>query len=256
MLVLSRKLHEKILFPNIQAAVAIVAIRGNTVRLGIEAPDDVLVLREEIQNRNGEAIAERPTEAAARERDHLLRNRVNAASLGLALLRKQCQLGMHDSLEATIETIEKELQALRQHVGGQTPPLQLSAAPKPRKVRRALLVEDDQNERELLAAYLRMSGLVVETAGDGQDALDYLHTHERPDVVLMDMALPHCDGQTAIREIRRDPAYAEMKIFAVTGQPMDRFADRGRLGVDRWFNKPLDAEVLLRDLHQDIAGTD
>jgi carbon storage regulator CsrA len=256
MLVLSRKMHEKILFPGIQAAVAIVAIRGNTVRLGIEAPDDVLVLREEIHNRNDEPPVERPAEAAARERNHHLRNRLNGASLGLALLRKQCQLGMRDSLETTIDTIEKELKAMREHIGGAMASQQPCAAPKARKVRRALLVEDDQNERELLAAYLRMSGLVVETAGDGQDALDYLHTHERPDVVLMDMVLPRCDGPTAIREIRRDPAYAEMKIFAVTGQPLDRFGDRGRLGVDRWFNKPLDAEVLLRDLHRDFSGTD
>jgi len=120
-------------------------------------------------------------------------------------------------------------------------------------VRKALVVEDDQNERELLAAYLRMAGLDVEVANDGQDALDYLHTHEPPDVVLMDMALPRCDGPTAIREIRNDPAIADLKIFAVSGRSPEQFGDRNTFRVDRWFAKPLNAEDLLRDLHRDIS---
>jgi carbon storage regulator CsrA len=256
MLVLSRKQHEKILFPGIKAAVSVVAIRGNVVRLGIEAPNDVVVLREEIQNRRGEQPAARTVDDSERERRHALRNRLNGAVLGLALLRKQCELGLHDNVQATLDKIDQEMQALRQQIDGSTAAPQPAPIQKPRKARTALLVEDDQNERELLAAYLRMAGLDVEVAGDGQDALDYLHTHERPDVVLMDMALPRCDGPTAIREIRRDPAYAEMKIFAVTGRPEAQFGEQGRVGVDRWFNKPLDAEVLLRDLHRDISGTD
>jgi CheY-like chemotaxis protein len=121
-------------------------------------------------------------------------------------------------------------------------------------VGKALVVEDDQNERELLAAYLRMGGLDVDVANDGQDALDYLHTHKRPDVVLMDLALPRCDGPTAIREIRNDPAIADVRIFAVTGRPRDQFGDGGNFRVDRWFNKPLNAEDLLRDLRHDISG--
>jgi two-component system, OmpR family, response regulator len=250
MLVLSRKLNEKILFPGIQASIEVVAIKGNVVRLGIQAPHDVVVLREEIKERAGNRAA--PPQPLSREVIHALRNRLNAAALGLALLRKQHQLGLHDNLEATIDKIETEMQAIRRQLDGPAKEPQPAPA-RPRKVHKALVVEDDQNERELLAAYLRMAGLEVEVANDGQDALDYLHTHERPDVVLMDMALPRCDGPTAIREIRNDPAIADLKIFAVTGRRPEQFGDPNNMHVDRWFNKPLNAEDLLRYLQRDIS---
>jgi carbon storage regulator len=48
MLVLTRKLGERILVPHYELAVTIVAIEGNHVRLGISAPDDVAVYREEV----------------------------------------------------------------------------------------------------------------------------------------------------------------------------------------------------------------
>jgi carbon storage regulator len=48
MLVLSRRLHEKILFPGFNTAVHVVSIESGSVRIGIEAPADVKVLREEI----------------------------------------------------------------------------------------------------------------------------------------------------------------------------------------------------------------
>jgi len=75
-------------------------------------------------------------------------------------------------------------------------------------------VEDEENERELLAGYLRLAGFLVDTAGDGCDALDHLHAGERPDVVLLDMGLPRCDGATTACEIRRDPACSGLEIFA------------------------------------------
>src|SRR5947209_4217970 len=129
-----------------------------------------------------------------------------------------------------------------------------AAPPAPaRKAPRALLVEDDPNERELLAGFLRHSGLEVDTAGDGCDALDYLRSRGRPDVVLLDMGLPRCDGATTVRNIRRDPAYAGLRIFAVTGSSPDEFdLGSGPGGVDRWFQKPLDPESLLRSLRQEL----
>ena len=261
MLVLSRKLHEKIVFPGIDAAIEVVGVKGNTVRLGIQAPPDVVVLREELRGaaparaeaaRTGDAGAD----ARLRELNHFLNNRLNGMALGLALLRKQQELGLADQTGATIDKIEREIATLRTALeGGPKPAPRPQLAERPHKSCKALLVEDDQNERELLASFLRMAGLEVDTAGDGVDALDYLHTHNKPDVVLMDMALPRCDGPTAIRAIRENPAYADLKIYAVTGQAPGRFGlEGGSQGVNRWFKKPLNAEDLLRDLRSEVAG--
>ena len=70
-----------------------------------------------------------------------------------------------------------------------------------------------------MAGFLRMSGLEVVTAGDGSDALDYLRKEGRPDVVLLDMGLPRFDGAATLKEIRRTPALAGLKVFAVSGAP-------------------------------------
>jgi carbon storage regulator CsrA len=255
MLVISRRVNEKILFPGIQATVEVIALRGNVVRLGIAAPQHVAVMRDEVKDRPSRqaAVAElaSQTPPLSREQIHTLRNRLNTAALGLALLRKQHELGMLETLDSTIDKIEAEMNAIRRQLDG-PPKVQPSTAPL-RRNRKALVVEDDQNERELLAAFLRMAGLEVEVVQDGRDALEYLHTHDKPDVVLMDMSLPRCDGPTAIREIRNDPAIADLKIFAVTGRTPDQFGDPKAMRVDRWFRKPVNTEDLLRDLHRDIA---
>jgi two-component system, OmpR family, response regulator len=254
MLVLSRRPNEKLVFPTVPASVQVVSIKPGVVRLGVEAPANVPVFREEVMERMPAEQTRSfplPWEAELKELTHSIRNRLNGVSLGVALLRQQLKNGMTLDCQRTLEKIEQEFRAVRDCVDkssewrkGQ------SAASHPCK---ALVVEDDTNERELLAGFLRLAGVDVATAGDGSDALDYLHEQGRPDVVLLDMVLPRCDGPTTVREIRRDPALANVKIFAVTGHPRERFQmEQG--GVDRWFHKPLDAEALLRDIRQEFRG--
>jgi carbon storage regulator len=54
MLVLTRRLNEKVVFPGFQASVQVLSIKGNAVRLGVQAPRAVTVLREEIPDRQAE----------------------------------------------------------------------------------------------------------------------------------------------------------------------------------------------------------
>lgn len=249
MLVLSRHPSEKIVFPDLDVAIQVVSIKSGAVRLGIEAPPEVIVCREEILDRP-HAAAGRPevpapaltAEAQARHLRHQVRNRLNAATVGLALLRQQLRRGLHEAAGHTLGKLDEEFQELRRL---SAPP----EKPRPARVRKALIVEDDRNECELLAGFLRLSGVDVATAGDGTDALDYLRHNGRPDVVLLDMVLPRCDGATTLREIRRNPANAGLRVFAMTGHAREQFQLDG--GVDDWLQKPLNPEDLLRklDLH-------
>ena len=59
MLVLSRRVHEKIVLPGLGVTLMVISIKGTIVRLGIEAPPDVQVLREEIADRHAEAATRR-----------------------------------------------------------------------------------------------------------------------------------------------------------------------------------------------------
>ena len=272
MLVLSRRINEKILIPSINAAIEVVSLKRGVVRLGIEAPPDVTVLREELSHLTSgpaQSVADSlresgrthsasvPPSAANEEslRKLLtqLRDRLHVTGVGLGTVQLLLDVGDAEEAREVLTRIRDDFQLLRRGVEGEleeTPPER--PAPRP-KARKALLVEDDRYQRELLAGFLRMAGLEVDTAGDGSDALDYLRTKPRPDVVLMDMGLPRCDGATAVRHIRRDPSYAGLRIFAVTGSAPDDFdLDRGPAGIDRWFQKPLDPSVLLHDLKEEL----
>jgi carbon storage regulator CsrA len=247
-LVLSRKPNEKIIFPGLNVTVRLVSVKAGSARLGIEAPPGVAVLREEVLPRDGVVPPRVPAPSSA----HQVNNCLNGAAVGLALLRRQLQAGLGGAAEMTIDKVERELGRLREQLEG-TAARQALPRP-PTRGRRALLVEDDRNECELLAGFLRLAGLEVATAGDGADALDFLRTQGRPDVVLLDMGLPRCDGLSTVRAIRQDPEFDRLKIFAVTGASPGQFAPDGRVaGIDRWFGKPLDPEALLRELDRELA---
>ena len=248
MLVLSRKQDQRVVFPNLGVAVEILRVEGNRVRVGVEAPDDVRILR-------GELISEQElTEQfeIARKRNHDLRNRLNSANLAMHLLQKQLDAGMVDDAEATLSEALETFSELDRLASGR------DATPeKTTEVgRRALVVEDNANERELLAGYLRLCGYEVDTVRDGIDAMLYLARHEqRPDVVLLDMQMPRMDGPNTINAIRSNPDYGDIKIFAVSGS--ERAAMNVELshdkGVDRWFSKPLQPADFAEELGRECS---
>jgi CheY-like chemotaxis protein len=171
------------------------------------------------------------------------------------LLRVQLAAGLLDEANSTLARIQDDFQLLRYGVEGEPENRSPTAGARARP-RKALLVEDDQSQRELLAGFLRHSGLQVDTVGDGGDALGYLRSHAKPDVVLLDMRLPRVDGPTIVREIRNNPAYTGLKIFGVTGYLPDEFGlARGPSGIDRWFLKPIDPSRLLHELTKELDGS-
>jgi CheY-like chemotaxis protein len=205
----------------------------------------VVVLRGELQH-GGDGEGPAPVESL-----YEMRNRVNALTVGLALARWQQQLGLAADAEASFRTLEREVAAL----AGQVDAVARWAPPLPGRHRRALLVEDDRNQRELLAGFLRLAGVEVDAVEDGADALDWLHSRDRPDVLLCDMALPRCDGPTVVRTLRRDPVFSRLKIFGVTGRRPGSFGLKdGPGGVDRWFRKPLDPAALLAEIDRELTG--
>ena len=73
MLVLSRKLGQRILVPECELTVSILAIEGNGVRVGISAPDDVAVYREEVWLRAGREQAKLAREKESAHEEQRLR---------------------------------------------------------------------------------------------------------------------------------------------------------------------------------------
>lgn len=254
MLVLTRRENEKILLPDVGVVVELMSVSGNRARLGISAPNNIRILREEVvadRNAIQQAVARGPI---PREFAHAMRNRLNAAILATEMLRLNLESGDVPQATQPLEKIVTELRALTallQRESATAPAVPVKAR-RPWKV---FIVEDDANESELLAGILRMTGFQVDTAGDGAVALDYLHSHERPDLVLLDMLMPRCDGPTTIGRIRRDPNLSGMKIYAVSGEPPKRFGLKtGPGGIDRWLRKPLDPRELVQQIDSELTA--
>jgi carbon storage regulator CsrA len=238
MLVLSRRVHEKVVFENLGVTFEVLKIAGNVVRLGITAPDDIRILREELAGQSTAGQALKPRKPLS----HAVRNRLNSVSLALGMAQRHLDRGRIGEAEQVIEQLLCQLEAIDQEAA------RAAESQHPAGCR-ALLVEDNANECQLLAGYLRSFDYDVATAGDGLAALDYLESQPEPDVVLLDMQMPRLDGPATIQRIRSNPRLSHLKLFVISGsQPADYNLEIGPRGVDHWFSKPLDPRRLVSAL--------
>lgn len=108
-----------------------------------------------------------------------------------------------------------------------------------------LVVDDNDDSRELVAEYLRMCGFTVVEASNGADAVTCAETH-RPSVVLMDLAMPGLiDGWEATRMIRRRPLPQTPAIIAVTAHSVPQYHELARhAGCRAVVVKPVDLNAL------------
>ena len=84
-----------------------------------------------------------------------------------------------------------------------------------------LVVDDDQDCREMFSTYLTYVGCNVRTAEDGRDAIDAA-THWAPDVIVMDLSMPNVDGWTASKRLKASPATRGIPIIALSAIQMGR----------------------------------
>lgn len=234
MLVLSRRADEELIFPNVGIRIKVLRSQGNRVRLGIEAPDFVEVYR-------GEVNQVKPVESP-NQSHHAFQNELNAVRLAMTLYERQMERGEVDSAN---QTFLRMLDHLRR-TDSEWAPLheslkQAASGPK------VLVVDDDANERELLAGLLQMDGCQVQTASDGLEAIDVLKSATIPDVVMLDMQMPRLGGKETLAAIRGHEAWRQLLVFGISGSSPDELeipvGDRN--GVDDWFEKPLNPSILV-----------
>jgi two-component system cell cycle response regulator DivK len=111
-----------------------------------------------------------------------------------------------------------------------------------------LYVEDDPESRLLVRRVLQAEGYEVLEAKDAADGLESA-THQRPDLILIDINLPEVDGLTLARQIRSVPDLAGTPILAITANVMrgDRERSLGA-GCDGYIQKPIDIDALPRQI--------
>jgi two-component system cell cycle response regulator DivK len=101
-----------------------------------------------------------------------------------------------------------------------------------------LIADDTADTRDLYCLYLTSRGFKVVTAKDGEAAVDVALRH-RPDVVVIDFAMPRLDGMAAIQRLKTDSRTRYTPIVMLTAHPL-KAAQGGSLqaSVDSFLTKP------------------
>lgn len=118
------------------------------------------------------------------------------------------------------------------------------AASQPAKPK-ILAVEDNNDMRHFLKRVLERHGYDFLEAGDGIEGFE-VALAQHPDLILMDLSLPHVDGYEVTRKLKADPTFASTPILAVTAHA--RSADEKRameVGCDAYLSKPYSIRNLL-----------
>lgn len=113
------------------------------------------------------------------------------------------------------------------------------------KKARVLIVDDLEQNREILCGLLEIEGHELETAADGQEAVERA-TANPPDLILMDVTMPRMTGFEACRRLKADPRTELVPIILVTGLLAREDRIQGiDAGADDFLTKPVDTEQLV-----------
>jgi two-component system, cell cycle response regulator DivK len=108
--------------------------------------------------------------------------------------------------------------------------------------RKALLVEDNENNRYLLTLLLKHAGLAVVIAENGGSALE-IARREQPDVILLDIQMPEMDGYEVAAHLKRDAGLARIPIIGVSSFAMPGDREKAiQMGFAGYIEKPVDPE--------------
>jgi CheY-like chemotaxis protein len=122
--------------------------------------------------------------------------------------------------------------------------------------KKILVVDDEPDVRNFLMTCIQDAGFIVDSAVDGQDALDKIEK-ERPDLMTLDMNMPKVSGIKLIRILRRKKELSRLPIIVVTAHAHNEFASEdvktfnaftSGLKPKRTIEKPVTPEVLIKTI--------
>ena len=109
-------------------------------------------------------------------------------------------------------------------------------------MKKILIVEDEDKIRKIVKTFLEKKSFEIVEVSDGKDAIDSFLT-EKPDLVILDVMLPHKNGFEICKEIRE---FGNTPVLMLTAKTQDTDEINGfQLGVDDFLRKPFSLEVLL-----------
>lgn len=124
--------------------------------------------------------------------------------------------------------------------------------------KKILIVDDEPDVRNFLATCIQDAGFIVDSAVDGQDALEKIEK-ETPDLMTLDMVMPRKSGIELIRILRKNDKWAKLPVIVITAHARNEFASEdiknfnaftSGLKPRRTIEKPVTPEVLVKTICQ------
>lgn len=122
--------------------------------------------------------------------------------------------------------------------------------------KKILVVDDEPDVRNFLSACIQDAGFIVDSAVDGQDALEKIEK-EIPDLMTLDMVMPRKSGIELIRTLRKNDKWANLPVIVITAHARNEFASEDIKGFNaftsglkprRTIEKPVTPEVLVNTI--------
>ncbi len=115
-----------------------------------------------------------------------------------------------------------------------------------------LIVDDEENIREVVREYAEFEGHTVEEAGDGMEAVSLCRQNEY-DIIIMDIMMPKLDGFSACKEIRKE-SRTPIIMMSARGEEYDKLFGF-EMGVDDYVTKPFSPKELMARVRAILART-
>lgn len=104
-----------------------------------------------------------------------------------------------------------------------------------------LVIEDNQDNRELITFILEHAGHEISSAVDGVEGIEAAK-EQQPDLILLDLALPEMDGWEVAKKLKSDPTTSDITLVALTAFTAPHDKRRAmEAGCDAYYSKPINA---------------
>ena len=219
MLVLSRREKETVCFPNLGIAVEVVRIKGNTVRLGIDAPRKIRAVRGELEVYDNPGL--NPVRFEDDESIEIQQN-LDAANLAIHLAQNQLRQGLSEHADEVLEQAIACMQKLEACLCGNQAPPQSSAAVRERTARyevdrdRVVMIVSTNPACPEISKRLDTRGYRAHLFDNSVQAIRFLSENLQPHGLLVQAG--NGESESANRHlVRQQPLVHELKIPGISG---------------------------------------
>lgn len=115
-----------------------------------------------------------------------------------------------------------------------------------------LLADDDDDTRDMYGFYLKQQGYRIAAASDGQEVLNKA-AKLRPDLIVMDLAMPNVNGEEATRILKADPKTRKIPVVLLTGHASEGSSVVRKSNCDGFLIKPCEPASLLSEIQRVLA---